>query len=185
MSHRLSPKRRGAAALPRILPGTKESAPWRTSKGARHFHIQVSHPDKVFWPEEGYTKADLVVLRKDFPETPILVLQFAQTLVARVASSHPDELTVELSISARGNRAYLDPFRNGSVQTVVAPYSVRRRPRAPVSTPLSWSEVKPSLDPASFNMENLFDRTRRTDPWADFFRSRQSLRAATERLRKL
>src|SRR6266481_3704177 len=64
------------------------------------------------------------------------VLKFAERLVARIAAAHPKELTVEHSIAARGKRVYLDPFRNGSVQTVVAPYSVRRKPHAPVSTPL-------------------------------------------------
>jgi len=83
------------------------------------------------------------------------VLKFSQEVVARVASSHPNELTVEHSIAARGRRVYLDVFRNGSVQTVVAPYSVRRKPHAPVSTPLDWSDVKPSLDPSTFNLGNF------------------------------
>jgi bifunctional non-homologous end joining protein LigD len=64
------------------------------------------------------------------------VLAFAESLVARVAAAHPDELTVEHSIAARGDRVYLDPFRNGFGQTVVAPYSVRRREHAPISMPL-------------------------------------------------
>jgi bifunctional non-homologous end joining protein LigD len=113
------------------------------------------------------------------------VLNFSQEVVARVASSHSKELTVEHSIAARGRRVYLDAFRNGSVQTVVAPYSVRRKPHAPVSTPLGWSEVKPSLDPAAFNLGNFRQRLRARDPWAEFFNSRQTLKNATARLKNL
>jgi len=113
------------------------------------------------------------------------VLFFAQAVVTRVAAAHPKDLTVEHSIAARGQRVYLDPFRNGFGQTVVAPYSVRRRPKAPFSTPLEWSEVKPSLDPADFNLGNHEKRMKRADPWRDFFRNRQSLKTATQLLKKL
>jgi bifunctional non-homologous end joining protein LigD len=102
------------------------------------------------------------------------VLLFARTLCDRLAAEHPQQLTVEHSIKARKDRVYLDPFRNGFGATVVAPYSVRRRPKAPVSTPLAWSEVKPSLDPAQFNVGNFFKR--RADPWKDFFKARQQLK---------
>jgi bifunctional non-homologous end joining protein LigD len=113
------------------------------------------------------------------------VRAFAQALGARVAAAHPKELTVEHSIAARRGRVYLDPFRNGFAQTVVAPYSVRRRAKAPVSTPLDWSEVKPALDPSEFNIGNFAKRLKRADPWADFFESRQSLKTAAKKLGKL
>jgi bifunctional non-homologous end joining protein LigD len=113
------------------------------------------------------------------------VLEFAQQFLTRLAASHPKELTVEHSIAARGNRVYLDPFRNGEVQTVVSPYSVRRKPHAPVSTPLDWAEVKTSLDPASFNIGNFRARLKKKDPWAGFFKSRQTLRSAAKQLKKI
>jgi bifunctional non-homologous end joining protein LigD len=113
------------------------------------------------------------------------VLEFARTFVARIASANPRELTVEHAIAARGQRVYLDPFRNGFGQTVVAPYSVRRREKAPFSTPLAWSEVKTTLDPATFNLGNFRERLKAKDPWADFFRNRQSLKDATKSLKKL
>lgn len=113
------------------------------------------------------------------------VLAFAEQLVTRMAATHPKELTVEHSIAGRGKRVYLDPFRNGSLQTVVSPYSVRRKAHAPVSTPLSWSEVEPSLDPVKFNIGNFRVRLKKKDPWADFFKSRQALSQAIERLKKI
>ena len=113
------------------------------------------------------------------------VLAFAESFVARVAAAHPDELTVEHSVAARRGRVYLDPFRNGFGQTVVAPYSVRRREKAPISTPLEWSEVKPTLIPSDFNMGNFRRRLEASDPWENFFRARQSIKDAMAALKRL
>jgi len=113
------------------------------------------------------------------------VLKFAERVVARLAADHPKQLTVEHSIAARRDRVYLDAFRNGAVQTVVSPYSVRRRPNAPISTPLAWSEVKSSLNPASFNLGNFLTRRQKKDPWSEFFKSRQTLLGAWTRLKEL
>jgi bifunctional non-homologous end joining protein LigD len=92
-----------------------------------------------------------------------------------LAAEHPEELTVEQRIEARGQRVYLDPFRNAFGATVVAPYSVRRREKAPFSMPLDWTDVKPSLDPSDFNLGNYEKVLAGPDAWKDFFKSRQSL----------
>ena len=112
------------------------------------------------------------------------VLKFAEEFSSRMAKSHPKEITVEHSIAQRGNRVYLDPFRNGLMQTVVSPYSVRRKPHAPISTPLDWREVSPKLDPSIFNLGNFRSRTKK-DPWSDFFANRQTLTKATANLKKI
>jgi bifunctional non-homologous end joining protein LigD len=124
-----------------------------------------------------------VPLRKGFDASDVLM--FSRRCCERVAAAHPHELTVEHSIEARRGRVYLDPFRNAFGQTVVMPFSVRRRPKAPVSTPLAWSEVSPKLNPAEFNLGNFTERLRKSDPWADFFRARQSIRSAANSVSKL
>jgi bifunctional non-homologous end joining protein LigD len=113
------------------------------------------------------------------------VLKFAEQVVSKLAARHPKLLTTEHSIAARGKRVYLDPFRNGSVQTVVSPYSVRRKPHAPVSTPLAWTEVQRSLQPADFNLGNFTKERDGKDPWGDFFADRQDLKAAQNELNRL
>lgn len=112
------------------------------------------------------------------------VLAFAETIAARLATQYPKELTVEHSIAARKQRVYVDAFRNGFGQTVVPPYSVRRRPAAPFSAPLDWSEVRPELDPADFNIGNFQKRLKTPDPWQDFFKNRQSLSSALRAAKK-
>lgn len=103
------------------------------------------------------------------------VLAFAREVCRRLAAAHPDRLTVEARIAKRRGRVYLDAARNAYAQTVVTPYCVRHRPKAPVSTPLDWSEVKPSLDPTKFHMGNFLRRLDKPDPWADFWKRRQKL----------
>lgn len=105
------------------------------------------------------------------------VLAFAEAFARILADAYPKELTVAARVRARRGRVYLDPFRNGFAQTVVAPFSVRRRPKAPISMPLDWSDVTPRLDPARFNLGNYERWLKEPDPWKDIFRHKQSLAA--------
>ncbi|HEV8117731.1 MAG TPA: non-homologous end-joining DNA ligase [Thermoanaerobaculia bacterium] len=110
---------------------------------------------------------------------------FAEDLGNRLSAAYPREMTMEGRIAARKGRVYLDPFRNGFAQTVVSPFCARRFPRAPVSTPLSWKEVVPELDPGTFNIGNFAQRMKKKDPWADFWKSRQDLKPAMKAVRGL
>ncbi len=113
------------------------------------------------------------------------VLEFAERLGAHLSAAYPRELTMEGRIANRKGRVYLDPFRNGFAQTVVTPYSVRRRAGAPFSTPLDWSEVSRSLDPYAFNLGSYEKRLRAGDPWSGFFSRRQSLKEPLRAVRSL
>lgn len=82
-------------------------------------------------------------------------------LLARVIASRlPEIATVTRQVQKRGGKVYLDYVQNGHGRLLVAPYSVRPLPGAPVSTPLSWDEVTPSLDIRSLTIKNVPDRMR-------------------------
>jgi bifunctional non-homologous end joining protein LigD len=113
------------------------------------------------------------------------VTWFAKTLGTRLAAAWPKDLTMEMRIAARKGRVFLDSFRNAFGQTVVSPYSVRRRPHAPVSTPLAWSEVTDSVRAEHFTLGTFAARLKKRDPWAGFFENRQALEPALEALKSL
>lgn len=69
------------------------------------------------------------------------VRRFVETVGRLLVKANPADLTMEWEISRRRGKVFIDHNRNTSGQTVVAPYSVRPRPGAPVSAPLRWEEV--------------------------------------------
>ncbi|MCZ6806858.1 MAG: DNA ligase D, partial [Deltaproteobacteria bacterium] len=75
-----------------------------------------------------------------------------------VLRRHPKEATMERRKDKRGARVLIDVGQTGRHRTIVAPYSVREVPGAPVSTPLSWNEISLSLDPSSFNIFTVPER---------------------------
>jgi bifunctional non-homologous end joining protein LigD len=103
------------------------------------------------------------------------VRAFARGVARMVVERAPHQATMVPTKAARQGRVYIDTARNAFGQTIVAPYSVRRRPRAPVSTPLAWDEVRPTLDPARFNIRTLSRRLAAANPWGDFWHHRQTL----------
>ena len=109
------------------------------------------------------------------------VLAYAHRVAEQMVTKAPDLVTTTFSRSGRGGRVYIDVGRNVFGATVVAPYSVRRRPHAPVSTPLAWREVEPDLDPASLNVRTVADRLRRADPWRTVWSDLQELPASGAR----
>jgi bifunctional non-homologous end joining protein LigD len=62
------------------------------------------------------------------------------------------------SPSKRQKKVYLDFLQNKPGQTIAAPYSIRPKPGATVSTPLTWDEVKPGLHPGQFTIRNILTR---------------------------
>src|ERR671911_427681 len=73
---------------------------------------------------------------------------------------------VEVVRALADELALLVAARNGYAQTVVAPYSVRPKPEAPVATPIDWSELG-RVEPRTYTVSNLRRRlARKADPWA-------------------
>jgi bifunctional non-homologous end joining protein LigD len=103
------------------------------------------------------------------------VREFARRISQEMVDRSPELITVQMSKSKRHGRVFSDWLRNAFGQTIVAPYSVRRRQKAPISTPLHWEEVDRSLEPSSFNLLTIEHRLKGKDPWADFWRNPQVL----------
>lgn len=71
------------------------------------------------------------------------VKQFAEAAARRIASALPKLTTLERSIARRPKgTVLLDWVQIGRGKTVVPPYGVRARDKAPVSMPLDWSEIE-------------------------------------------
>jgi bifunctional non-homologous end joining protein LigD len=103
------------------------------------------------------------------------VRAYASAIAAEMAREHPKLVTIEARKAKRRAPVYLDVMRNAPGQTIVPPFSVRWRPRAPVSMPLAWDEVSPRLDPVMFNIKTAERRMRAKSPWSSFFGHRQTL----------
>ena len=194
-----------------IIGGSRATLVGMVNLGCIAIHVMASHAktiDEVDWlafdmdPPESFANAALagLALRKlleevklsSYPKTsgskglhlfvPLRagVTQQEATAVAmalgeELARREPKLVTVEFSKAKRGGRVFADAMRNAFGQTIVAPYSVRNRPHAAISTPLAWDEVSPRLDPATLNMRTFEKRLAGSDPWADFWRHKQGL----------
>jgi bifunctional non-homologous end joining protein LigD len=86
------------------------------------------------------------------------VKQFGKLIAHIVHDAQPDLTSLERSPSKRQERVYLDYLQNNFGQSIVAPYSIRPLPGAPVSTPLKWSEVKAGLNPIDFTIKTAPNR---------------------------
>jgi len=92
-------------------------------------------------------------------------------LIGRIVlQRHPEHATMERRKEKRGARVLIDVGQTGRLRTIVAPYSLREVPGAPVSTPVSWEEVSLSLDPSALNMFTVPERILSVgDPMADMW----------------
>lgn len=84
---------------------------------------------------------------------------FAQILANLAHQTAPDFTSVERSPSKRQKKVYIDYLQNAKGQTLAAPFCVRPKEKAPVSTPLLWEEIKKGeIKPTDFTFKNIFYR---------------------------
>jgi bifunctional non-homologous end joining protein LigD len=90
-----------------------------------------------------------------YEDTRGWVEQLSKTIGAVV----PDLVSWKWDVKERGGLARLDYTQNVSNKTLVAPYSPRAAPGAPVSAPIAWDELDdPSLRPDGFTIRTVLDR---------------------------
>jgi bifunctional non-homologous end joining protein LigD len=96
----------------------------------------------------------------------------------------PNVATVARNINDREGRVYLDYLQNGHGRLLVAPFSVRPLPGAPVSMPLKWSEARSGLSNAKFTIKTAIRRMRSlsVDPLLSVLTTKPDLPAVLEKL---
>ncbi|MCL5411719.1 MAG: non-homologous end-joining DNA ligase [Patescibacteria group bacterium] len=111
---------------------------------------------------------------------------FAQTIASIVHQKTSSFTSLERLPEKRVSKVYLDYLQNVLGKTLSAPYCLRPRDRAPVSTPLLWEEINGKLDPPDFNIKTIFKRLGKIgDIWKPLRQEGVDLKVALDRLQKV
>jgi bifunctional non-homologous end joining protein LigD len=110
--------------------------------------------------------------------------QLAELLARVVTAELSDIASVARLPHQRKGKVYVDFLQNGYGKLLVAPYSVRPRPGAPVSMPLTWGQVTRKLSPDRFTLVTAprMIEKRGKDPLAPVLTRRPDLAAILEEL---
>ena len=91
------------------------------------------------------------------------VWRFAKALAMELAARHPALMTAEYRVAKRPKgRVLVDYNQNAWGRTLASIYSVRPRPRAPVSTPVTWDEIEAGVTIEDFRIDNVPARVARS-----------------------
>ncbi|HEV7412359.1 MAG TPA: non-homologous end-joining DNA ligase, partial [Casimicrobiaceae bacterium] len=111
---------------------------------------------------------------------------FTKAVADLLVGTFPDRFIATLSKAQRKGKIFIDYLRNAEGATAIAPYAIRARAKAPVSTPIAWKELDTDVRFDHFNVRNVPERLRglRKDPWASVGETRQTVtRAMFKRVR--
>lgn len=115
------------------------------------------------WPKtSGGRGLHLLVPLEPGRYTHAQVRAWAKAFTVHLAKRSGGLLRLPHRATHRGRGVFVDYAQNGYGRNTAAPYSLRAKPGAPVSTPLGWDEVETgALQPADFNLETVPERIRR------------------------
>ena len=102
------------------------------------------------------------------------VWTFAKALAVELAARHPKLMTAEYKVAKRPEgRVLVDYNQNAWGRTLASIYSVRPRPEATVSTPVTWTEVEKGIRIEDFTVQNVPRRVRKIgDLWKPLLAAR-------------
>jgi len=102
---------------------------------------------------------------------------WVEAISRAIGNTVPELVSWKWHKSDRDGRARLDFTQNAINRTLVAPYSARPAPGAPVSVPIAWDELDdPELRPDRWTIASVADRVAEAgDPLADLVGMEQRL----------
>jgi bifunctional non-homologous end joining protein LigD len=170
-------KSRRGATVNYALVNNLTSLLWMIELGAVDLHVWPSrcatphHPDYVVFDVDAERTRDAVdgALRIREALDVLDLDSYVRTtggeglhVLVPIARRHTNEEARAFANVVAGalrlRRSRIDTKMIGLGQQVVAGYSVRPLPDAPVATPLRWDEVEPGLDPRAFNLRTVPQR---------------------------
>ena len=153
-------------------------------EAAQAVHEVMQHGGMPSFPKtSGATGMHIYVplgARYDFE----MATAFARVIATIAHNLAPDFTSIVRSPSRRQKKVYLDFLQNRKGQTLAAPYSIRPRKGATVSTPLRWDEVRHGLDPLDFTIRTIPQRLKRMgDLFSGVFGAGIDMEECLEKLR--
>ncbi len=102
------------------------------------------------------------------------VWTFAKSLAQSMARLYPELVTAEYRVAKRPKgRVLVDYNQNAWGRTLASIYSVRPKPQAPISTPVTWEEIERGIHTEDFRLDNVPARLRELgDLWKSLLASR-------------
>ncbi|HZR18841.1 MAG TPA: non-homologous end-joining DNA ligase [Verrucomicrobiae bacterium] len=102
------------------------------------------------------------------------VWTFAKSFAQNLERLQPELVTAEYRIAKRPKgHVLVDYNQNAWGRTLASVYSVRPKPRAPVSTPVTWEEIEEGIEIEDFRLDNVPNRLRKMgDLWKPLVQSR-------------
>ena len=145
-----------AAVLMRTLLAELQLESWLKTSGGKGLHVVVPLTPKLTYDE---------------------VKQFSQVAVQHMARTIPSRFVAKSGGSNRVGKIFIDYLRNGHGQTTAAAFSARARPGMGVSMPVAWEQLKELKSGAQWTIATAREylSLQRDDPWATYWRKRQSL----------
>ena len=106
------------------------------------------------------------------------VWSFAKSFAQALERQIPKLVTSEYRVAKRPpGRVLVDYNQNSWGRTLASVYSVRPRPKAPVSTPVTWEEVEAGIRIEDFRIDNVPERVERLgDLWKPLLGQRGRVR---------
>jgi DNA ligase D len=121
------------AAEARELLGELGYAGFPKTSGGRGIHIYVR-----------------IEPRWTFTDVRHAAIAFGRELERRM----PGEVTTKWWKEERGERVFIDYNQNARDRTIASPYSIRPKPGAPVSAPVTWDELQ-DVEPEDFHVASM------------------------------
>jgi len=106
------------------------------------------------------------------------VWTFAKEFARQMEARKPELVTAEYKVAKRpSGRVLVDYNQNAWGRTLASIYSVRPKPRAPVSTPITWKELERGVAIEDFRIDNVPARLKKFgDLWASLLAKRGRFR---------
>jgi len=151
---------RDAAVVVRDVLAHAGLQSWVKLSGGKGIHVTIPFDRRLTWQQFS---------------------DFARLVAGRLVADHPTTFVDTASKEKRTRRIFIDWLRNARGATAIAPWSVRARKNAPVSTPLTWEALlgMRTLAPLTLREAREHLASSPEDPWAALLQCRQRLTSAT------